>query len=608
MSKKLIGIIVAVVVVVVVVVLVMGRGGDGGNGNGGDGEPLPSEYIGSGALDGDGIPVDFFSDIDVRKAFCYAFDYDTYIADALNGQGVQKGSPVVEGLYGYYADTPMYSYNLTKAVEHMQAAWDGEAWEKGFKFTLLYNAGNLPRKTACELVSEAWAKIGADYAEDPERFQVSIQALAWPTILGKIFGTRDMPMFQIGWLPDYPHADNFIHPFMHSEGVFSHYQGYGDATTDAAIAAAFAEPDYATQMALYADLQEQYYNDAPGIVLAQPIVRRYFTQHIDGFYYNPVESSYAGRLTDMSKSDQGGDIPYKNDGVFVFETIGDIYSLDPAWVYDTASGMQVGLINEQLLYYDGSSTEDFQPLLATTWSFNDTHYRFTIREGVQFSNGNDLTPEDVEYTFERAMCQDRPGGPIWMFYAMMLGSDVGHYEDTTFAEIDAAVEVDGNDVVFKVSDPAWEIPFLQIMSGQWACIVDKEYCIANGDWGGTEGDVENFLHPENPGDIGHLYNNPMGTGPWKLNTWDQGVQIILEDNELYWGAPVPFDNVITKVVDEWSSRKLSLLAGDADLVYVPASRFVEMEPEEPDLQVFKDLPSLSIDAFFFNLIIGGPEE
>ena len=64
-------------------------------------EPLVSQYIGSGKLDGNGIPVDFFSDLNVRIAFCYAFDYDTYIADALQDQGVQRGSPVVAGLYGY---------------------------------------------------------------------------------------------------------------------------------------------------------------------------------------------------------------------------------------------------------------------------------------------------------------------------------------------------------------------------------------------------------------------------------------------------------------------------------------------------------------------------
>jgi ABC-type transport system substrate-binding protein len=577
-------------------------------------EPLPSLYIGSGKLDGEGIPVDFFSDVNVRIAFCYAFDYDTYIADALQGNGVQRGSPVVEGLYGYWEDTPMYSYDLVKAERYMKLAWDGEAWEKGFKFTLLYNAGNLPRKTACELVSEAWAGIGADQGT-PEKYQISVQALAWPTILGKIFGTRDMPMFQIGWLPDYPHADNFIFPFMHTSGAFSRWQGYGDAELDAAIQEALLETDYETQMDMYEALQQRYYDDAPGIVLAQPIIRKYFTQHIDGFIYNPCESSYAGRLIDMSKSNNGGTIPYKNDDIFVFETIGDIYSLDPAWVYDTASGMQTGMINEQLLYYDGGSTEDFIGLLATDWSFNEAtlEWRFTIRENVKFSNGNDLTPEDVEYTFERAMCQDRPGGPIWMFYYPLMNA--GEYEDVTWADIDASVEVDGQDVVFTVCDAAWQLPFLQILCGQWAGIVDKEYCIANGDWDGTEADIPRVLHPANPGDIGegttggrYLYDHPIGTGPWKLNTWDQSVEIILDKNPNYWGGQVPFNQVITKVVDEWASRKLSLLAGDADLVTVPASRYDEMDPEVPDLQVFFNLPSLQIDAFFFNYIIGGPAE
>ena len=131
----------------IILALSMGLMGCGENGD--EPPPPPSIYIGSGLLDGEGIPVDFFADEHVRKSFCQAFNYDVYIADALQGQGVQRGSPVVEGLYGYWEDTPMYSYCLTAAVSEMQQAWGGDAWDNGFKFTLLYNAGNLPRKTAC---------------------------------------------------------------------------------------------------------------------------------------------------------------------------------------------------------------------------------------------------------------------------------------------------------------------------------------------------------------------------------------------------------------------------------------------------------------------------
>ncbi len=565
-------------------------------GCGGDGEELPSDYIGSGALDGNGIPVDFFSDIDVRKGFSYCFNWDIFIADAMSGQGVQRGSPVVEGLYGYDADTPMYSLNLTLAQAHMEDAWDGEVWEKGFKMTLLYNVGNVPRKIACEILAENLADIN-------EKFEVSILPLAWPVFLSKLFG-GDMPMFLVGWLPDYPHADNFIVPFMHSQGTFSGWQGYGYPELDAMIAAAFQETDGPTQMGLYAAIQQRYHDDAPGIVLAQPIARRYFTEHIDGFYYNPTESSYAGRIYDLTKSDQGGPIPYENPGTFVFQTIGDIDSLDPAWCYDTSSGMQLGLIYETLLYYSGNKTDEFDPILATAWAFNETtlEYRFTIREGVQFHNGNNLTPEDVEYTFERAMCQDRPAGPVWMFYQPLLGPDVWAYEDTTFADIDAAVEVDGNDVVFTLAGAYWELPFLQVMSGQWASIVDKEWCIVKGDWDGTEGDVTNFLHPQDAGDTA-LFDDANGTGPWKLNLWEPGIQVKVEKNTNYWRAEAPFDWVITQDVTEWTSRKLALQNGDADLVYVPSTYFDEMD-SVTGLNVYIDLPSLTVDAFFFNMNIG----
>jgi len=300
-------------------------------------------------------------------------------------------------------------------------------------------------------------------------------------------------------------------------------------------------------------------------------------------------------------------IPYANDGGFVYQTIGEIDSLDPAWIYDTASGMQVGLIYDTLLYYDGTSSSEFVPMLATEWSFNeaDNTLTFKIRDGVKFHNGDTLTPEDVEYTFERAMTQDRPGGPVWMFFQPLMGGNVYGLDDTTFADIDASVEVDGDSVVFTLAGAYWQTAFLQILCGQWASIVDKSWCIAQGDWDGTEADIDRVKHPQNAGDT-VLFDLTNGTGPWKVDLWESGIQLRLTKNDDYWKGDVPFDYVITQVVDEWTNRKLALLNGDADLVYVPATQFDEMddiESQTEDLQVFKNLPSLSIDAFFFNMAI-----
>jgi peptide/nickel transport system substrate-binding protein len=265
-----------------------------------------STYIGSGALDGNGIPPDFFTDIDVRKAFCYAFDYETYLEDALKGEGKQMGGPVIEGLLGYNPDASKYSLNKTKAIEHLQAAWNGTVWEKGFKFTLTYNTGNEPRRVACEILAEFFANLGDEEFDDSTHFQISIQPVSWPTFLDQIFTETEtskgpLPMFLIGWQADYPDPDNFVTPFMHSEGDFACYQGYGYPELDAKIEAARYQGNPATRETEYRELQQTYYDDAPGIMLFQPLGRRYFTKYIHGFYFNPIIPG-PGPLWDMSKS------------------------------------------------------------------------------------------------------------------------------------------------------------------------------------------------------------------------------------------------------------------------------------------------------------------
>jgi len=301
-------------------------------------------------------------------------------------------------------------------------------------------------------------------------------------------------------------------------------------------------------------------------------------------------------------------IPLKNPGSFVQMTIGDVDSLDPPWGYDTASGEQVQYIYETLVYFDGTKTDEFVPVLATEWELLDDNvtYRFKIREGVKFHEGGDLTPSDVEYSFERAMVQDRYFGPVWMFYQPLLdlhGSRDGDGNiQVTFDQIDNAVEVDGDWVQFNLANPAWNLVFLQILCGPWASIVDKEWCVAQGEWGGTEETWEDYNNPYVSDSYLHDYTN--GTGPWKLEEWDPGVQIKLVRNDDYWREPAAFERVITQKVEEWTTRKLALLAGDADLVYVPLAYIGELEGIA-DLTVYQDLPelTLSIDALFFNMAI-----
>ncbi|MDE2293125.1 MAG: ABC transporter substrate-binding protein, partial [Elusimicrobia bacterium] len=73
--------------------------------------PAGRAGIGSGRLDGNGVPPDFFSDPDARKAFADSVDYAGFIRDAMGGEGRQPAGFIPQGFSGYdRARKPRYRY------------------------------------------------------------------------------------------------------------------------------------------------------------------------------------------------------------------------------------------------------------------------------------------------------------------------------------------------------------------------------------------------------------------------------------------------------------------------------------------------------------------
>jgi peptide/nickel transport system substrate-binding protein len=315
----------------------------------------------------------------------------------------------------------------------------------------------------------------------------------------------------------------------------------------------------------------------------------------------------------------GPTIPYKNDGIFVQDSIGGLDSLDPAWAYDTASGEQIQYMYDTLVFYDGTSTDTFVPRIATNWTVvNATQMRFCINTTVKFWNNDTVTAEDVAYSFWRAMVQDRAGGPTWMFNLPLTGyfrSRSGGavrpgWLDTVFA----AVQVDGDCVVFNFAGDGYPtLPWLQIICNTWASIVNEDWCVAHGDW--SPNYTGNYSAYNNPSDRSNtaLYNKAMGNGPWigptggtpgvNQGTWTPGTSIILNKFDGYYRGVPPFNQVICYFRDVWSARKLDLQNGNADLVYVPRNYRDEVI-NWTDLNKIFPLPELTVDTIFFNQCIG----
>ena len=126
----------------------------------------------------------------------------------------------------------------------------------------------------------------------------------------------------------------------------------------------------------------------------------------------------------------GADAEVKNPDIFVLADYRTVQTIDPATSYDVAGSMRIWNLYETLIFFDGSSTENFVPLLAAEVptvanggiAADGKTYTFKIRKGVKFHAGGELTPEDVVYSFKRNMIVDQDGGPMWMLLEALTGN------------------------------------------------------------------------------------------------------------------------------------------------------------------------------------------
>jgi len=239
-------------------------------------------YAGSGQLDGNGIPPNFFSDIHVRRAMNYCFDYEAYIADALNGEGVRNNGPIILDMLGYNPDGPMYEYDPDKCAEELALAWDGVLPETGFRFQIAFNTGNTTRQTIGAILQSELRAINPLY-------QVEIVGLPWPTML-RAFRASQLPMVASGWIEDIHDPHNWVQPF--TVGTYAGRQALPadlKAQFQELVTAGVLAADPAEREQIYFTLQQLHHEQAIQVTLAQATGVRYEQRWVQDWYYNSAE-------------------------------------------------------------------------------------------------------------------------------------------------------------------------------------------------------------------------------------------------------------------------------------------------------------------------------
>ena len=240
-------------------------------------------FAGSGALDGNGIPADFFQDVHVRRAFSYCFDYEAMINDALNGEGIQSQGPIIAGMLGYReGEAPLFSYDPVKCEEEFKLA-DGDVWETGFYFQMAYNTGNDTRRLSSEIL-----KAGIEAVND--KFSITVVGMPWPVLLNARRAGK-IPIYVGGWAEDFHDPHNWAQPFLHSQGTYGRVINMKPdlaAEFDALVEEGAALTDPEERRAVYETIQLRAQEEATSIWLYQPVGRAHFQQWIGDYYYNPA--------------------------------------------------------------------------------------------------------------------------------------------------------------------------------------------------------------------------------------------------------------------------------------------------------------------------------
>ena len=232
-------------------------------------------------------------------------------------------------------------------------------------------------------------------------------------------------------------------------------------------------------------------------------------------------------------------VPALAKDTLVVANIYDARTLDPIVQNEVATSGMCLHIYDTLLALDQEN--NLVPMLAEKWEqIDDVTYKFALRKGVKFHNGEPFSAKDVKYTVERAQTP--------------VGSAIRQYSEV----VDKVEIVDDYTVIFKLKAPF--TPFLMSLSHTWGSIVNQKAVEAAGESYGM---------------------NPVGTGPFKFKSWNKGDRIVLERNDDYWGKKPAYKELVMRAVAESINRTIELESGAVDIAYrVPVTDIKRVEENE----------------------------
>jgi len=253
-------------------------------------------------------------------------------------------------------------------------------------------------------------------------------------------------------------------------------------------------------------------------------------------------------------------------------------SLDPATDVEIAGYGIIGNIMQSLVYYNNSNSNQIVPVLASNYTISSDGKTITffLRHGITFSNGDPFNAYCVWFSYYRAAVMGQAGS---FFYSVGLNlsgvtadelNELNSSTNTPPASLLPVLTNESNAIT--VPSPYvvvfhFERPFPDIFGWMTiAKIVDPRAIELHG--GVQKGQPNSWANL-----------NPIGTGPFILQTWVQGSYAVLVRNPNYWGGlgggvfPTPkLSKVVIYFIPSETTREENILSGAADVAVIDTPR------------------------------------
>ena len=238
---------------------------------------------------------------------------------------------------------------------------------------------------------------------------------------------------------------------------------------------------------------------------------------------------------DDDASDGGG----SGGGSLLIGTTDKITTIDPAGSYDNGSFAVMNQVYPFLMNTPYGSP-DVEPDIAESAEFTSpTEYTVTLKPGLTFANGNDLTSSDVKFTFDRQLA------------IFESGADEGNGPGSLLYNLDSVAAPDDTTVVFTLKSPDDQV-FPQILSSPAGPIVDEEVFAADA------------LTPDD-----EIVDGQAFAGPYTITGYSQNDLVSYEANPEYQGllGQAKTQEVSVTYYAEASNLKLAVQQGDVDVAF-----------------------------------------